>query len=1163
MYEWVEALAYELEAAGRPAAASQREKMADSYVRGMARLGGTKAGESLGEWVRSFGAVVSQVPVLSWQADLVAARQGTDHLMRQVKLLPADDPQAGIAAIQVVEALDAVRRERLAIRAAMLLVNPVGTTAAVALNTAGQLGKADLARPRLLRRGHAIAARNHGADAQFSDVHALARAYLAGGKPKHALRFAVDAAQVARRAANAAPTAQVGRSSVLTQLRGGAGEGVVGAVGAARQAAREALAPTYSQFAPAEQWRRRCGAALVTASWAHLAMNQRDRASEAAAAAVRLGNTMGYVPQAAALPATGSSARQRLELLRKVDGCDRREYSGTARGDGGTAWNLTSLQTKKAVKLGTRRSRSPQVAGAAKEPSPPRGASIGVDDLIKLIEADDPGALVAYLRACPPSEHRERTLELVRKPHPEFRMMGLNLLALGYSKTPAVATALTIVDAVGTVGRNAFENTAEAPFLDVVASAAAIAAASRATLGRSDDLIAGAEAALDWLERNGSTEKSCELHLCLGEAELARGALAPAEQHLQAAESLSVSEADFGTRDRRKNLRRSYDKLAKQRATELQSAPAGPSAQDVERVADQLDTVSRSLPPEAAAEAAVIDALRSGLDDLAKDPLGSNESPVEQLADLLGASRQPTSQLGLQKRIREVGRILGDRVQGRDEALLRHWIPELQEMASAAEQQGLGNDLMTIRWCLQVCHRRCDEHDQAAAVLYLLWESLEELRAGIDDPLERAGVLSQFPHLFPSLAETLYLSERPTELLEVIEGAKGRVLADVLDRNRSELANAPRGRGSLAALPAALERAAAHYLTYLVDDDCVYAVLVAADQSIHAARIDLDRATLRTYGALVDPSKWGVRRAGLLGTSKPSDFVERMSPLVAWLEPFVASGVIGEHDHLCYSPDDDLHLIPLHLLRVGGEQLLDRVSLSRVHSAWAVLDFLSAPASRPRTAIVIEVPAAGDPEEMAAHFSSIGDRLLELRPGERHSGVDATLGLVQTLGLAGRVVHFTTHGTFPTPDNLALDPNPFRSSGLLLAADGALPAKDLAVVGKFAHGLLSPERLGTLDFQGSHVTMQACSSGLSREGVGGDALGLEWALLLAGASSVLTAHWEVPLSTSSEFCRRFYEAWIMNGQTRAGAWRSTARGMARDGLSLSDWAGLALAGDWR
>ena len=175
-------------------------------------------------------------------------------------------------------------------------------------------------------------------------------------------------------------------------------------------------------------------------------------------------------------------------------------------------------------------------------------------------------------------------------------MMGLNLLALGYSKTPAVATALTIVDAVGTVGRNAFENTAEAPFLDVVASAAAIAAASRATLGRSDELIAGAEAALDWLERNGSTEKSCELHLCLGEAELARGALAPADQHLQAAESLSLSEADFGTRDRRENLRRSYDKLAKQRATELQSAPAGPSAQDIQRVADQLDTVVEKPP---------------------------------------------------------------------------------------------------------------------------------------------------------------------------------------------------------------------------------------------------------------------------------------------------------------------------------------------------------------------------------------------------------------------------------------------------------------------------------------------------------------------------------------------------------------------------------------
>ena len=85
-------------------------------------------------------------------------------------------------------------------------MDPVGAAASAALIAAGQLGHAELARPRLLRRGHAIAARNHGPDARFTDVHALARAYLAGGKPKYAARFAVDAAQIARRAADTAAT---------------------------------------------------------------------------------------------------------------------------------------------------------------------------------------------------------------------------------------------------------------------------------------------------------------------------------------------------------------------------------------------------------------------------------------------------------------------------------------------------------------------------------------------------------------------------------------------------------------------------------------------------------------------------------------------------------------------------------------------------------------------------------------------------------------------------------------------------------------------------------------------------------------------------------------------------------------------------------------------
>ena len=358
MYESVEALAYELEAAGRRATGASRDTMTSAYQRGMAQLGGTAAGERLGEWVRSAGGVASQVPFLSWQADLVAARHGTDELVRQVKQLPVTDPRAGVVAIQLVEALDAVRRERLAIRAVTALANPMSVATSTLVMAAGRLGHVDQARPLLVRRAHTIAARQRGGvEERFVAAHVLARAYLAGGKPHHSLRFAVDAAQLARQAADESSDAVDRAPTARERLRAGAGTGVLGALTTARQVATDLLVPTYEHLPAAERWRRRCGAALVTAAWAHLALGQSDRAVDAASTAVRLGHSMGYTPQAAALPATGVSVRRRQDLLKLVEGVDRREYTGTRRGDSGTALNLTALQAKKAVGLVRRRKR--------------------------------------------------------------------------------------------------------------------------------------------------------------------------------------------------------------------------------------------------------------------------------------------------------------------------------------------------------------------------------------------------------------------------------------------------------------------------------------------------------------------------------------------------------------------------------------------------------------------------------------------------------------------------------------------------------------------------------------------------------------------------------------------------------------------------------------
>ena len=105
----------------------------------------------------------------------MAARHGTDELVRQVKQLPVTDPRAGVVAIQLVEALDAVRRERLAIRAVTALANPMTLATSTLVMAAGRLGHVDQARPLLVRRAHTIAARQRGGvEERFVAAHVLA-----------------------------------------------------------------------------------------------------------------------------------------------------------------------------------------------------------------------------------------------------------------------------------------------------------------------------------------------------------------------------------------------------------------------------------------------------------------------------------------------------------------------------------------------------------------------------------------------------------------------------------------------------------------------------------------------------------------------------------------------------------------------------------------------------------------------------------------------------------------------------------------------------------------------------------------------------------------------------------------------------------------------------
>ncbi|GKQ50071.1 CHAT domain-containing protein [Bradyrhizobium sp. Ce-3] len=477
------------------------------------------------------------------------------------------------------------------------------------------------------------------------------------------------------------------------------------------------------------------------------------------------------------------------------------------------------------------------------------------------------------------------------------------------------------------------------------------------------------------------------------------------------------------------------------------------------------------------------------------------------------------------------------------------------------KQAGLENEAL---WGLYLCHSRLDHISEAADVLINLRMNLESMRDGIKDPRKRGGVFAAHPHLFGATCEYLERANRPADLLVAIEASKGRAIADRLTQKAGTVVSDATTYSCVTSLPKLTSRDNFHYLTYFVDDTRVYAILVTRQGNICMPKpIEISSEALRDTQEIVDPRRWNKPQVnGGISANLQAMF----SPLVAWLGELLETSVLRKGDHICYSPDDQLHNIPLHYLRFQQRMLIDTFSLSRVHSAFHLDLVLSKPkAPPPDTYVAIAVPL--DDEQQDAQFmESIEAPLrwlnLNCRKGNALQGTQATPQSVNRESLQHRLVHFSTHGYFPQDGA-----NPFANSGLYLSDEAGLPGRLRAEAGPY-DGKLTPESIVAtgVDLSGSHVSVMACVSGLAKKGIAGDALGLDWAFIQAGASSLISTHWNVSAAAAAAYFTMFYDKWIRQKQPRAVAHRAAMLellGDDRAANSLNKWTAFSLTGDFR
>ena len=93
----------------------------------------------------------------------------------------------------------------------------------------------------------------------------------------------------------------------------------------------------------------------------------------------------------------------------------------------------------------------------------------------------------------------------------------------------------------------------------------------------------------------------------------------------------------------------------------------------------------------------------------------------------------------------------------------------------------------------------------------------------------------------------------------------------------------------------------------------------------------------------------------------------------------------------------------------------------------------------------------------------------------------------------------------------------------------------------------------------------ACVSGHSKRGIGGDALGLEWALIQAGAQTLLSTLWYMHPKDCELFFTDFYKNYFEKELSAGQAYNETVMHFQNSPQELThplNWSGFVLTGRW-
>ncbi|NPU84792.1 MAG: CHAT domain-containing protein [Syntrophaceae bacterium] len=199
-----------------------------------------------------------------------------------------------------------------------------------------------------------------------------------------------------------------------------------------------------------------------------------------------------------------------------------------------------------------------------------------------------------------------------------------------------------------------------------------------------------------------------------------------------------------------------------------------------------------------------------------------------------------------------------------------------------------------------------------------------------------------------------------------------------------------------------------------------------------------------------------------------------------------------------------LHYIPFNALHDGKQYLIDRYRIRLMPSASA-MKYLGEKKGKGKGGILaLGNPDLGNPAHDLVFAQKEAVEVAKIWQNSRvFVRKQATEDVVRRYGGEYQYIHFATHGQF-SPDN------PLQSA-LLLSPDAG------------SNGMLTVDKLYSMQLDTSLVTLSACETGLSKVANGDDLVGLTRGFFYAGAGSIVASLWKVDDLATSLLMIRFYQ----------------------------------------